>query len=409
MDTRSERSTIERNLTGRASLLVGAGVALALLLAAIGYAWPSGAAPKSGRVDLEVPTFSDPTNITNPLFPKDDVSQVIQLGAEGKDRLRFEVTQLPETKFVEWNGQRIETRVTHFVAYMNGRILEVAVDFYAQADDGAVWYFGENVDNYENGVIVDHDGTWLAGKDGPPGMIMPADPQVGDVYRPENVPGFVFEEVTVRRTGMTVDGPRGPVSGALLVRERLMDGTVEDKIYAPGYGEFRAEVASLDELYHLALATPMDALGGPVPDDLSTIGAGATQVLDAAPSKRWSELSSIVEGMTASWSAYQATALPPFLDTQMAGALGTLEAAIGARDVAGILQAAIDVGHAELDLELQFRASDDVDRDRLELWRSQLVLDQAAGDSDAITGDKATIETIRDRIGGGTQRLLRRK
>jgi hypothetical protein len=401
MDTRSERSTIERNLTGRASLLVGAGVALALLLAAIGHAWPSGAAPKSGRVDLEVPTFSDPTNITNPLFPKDDVSQVIQLGAEGKDRLRFEVTQLPETKFVEWNGQSIETRVTHFVAYMNGRILEVAVDFYAQADDGAVWYFGENVDNYENGVIVDHEGTWLAGTDGPPGMIMPADPQVGDVYRPENVPGFVFEEVTVRRTGMTVDGPRGPVSGALLVRERLMDGTVEDKIYAPGYGEFRAEVASADELYNLALAVPFDAIGGPIPEELSTIGDGATQVFEAAPSKSWNELSATVESMTAAWNTYRATGVPPFLDAQMADALGVLDAAVGARHVADIRQATIGVGHAELDLELQFRASDDVDLDRLELWQRQLVVDRKAGDADAITGDHATIQTIRDRIGSG--------
>ena len=137
---------------------------------------------------------------------------------------------------------------------MNGRILEVATDFYAQADDGSVWDFGENVDNYEDGVIVDHEGTWLAGKDGPPGMIMPADPQVGDVYRPENIRGLVFEEVTVKRTGVTVNGPRGPVPGAVFVQERLMEGTIEDKIFAPGYGEFKAQVASLDELYKLALA-----------------------------------------------------------------------------------------------------------------------------------------------------------
>ena len=35
-------------------------------------------------------------------------------------------------------------------------------------------------------------------------MIMPADPQVGDVYRPENMPGFVFEEVVVTAVGVTV-------------------------------------------------------------------------------------------------------------------------------------------------------------------------------------------------------------
>lgn len=47
------------------------------------------------------------------------------------------------------------------------------------------------MENYVDGVLDNTDGTWLAGKDGPPGMIMPADTQVGDVYRPENIPGFV--------------------------------------------------------------------------------------------------------------------------------------------------------------------------------------------------------------------------
>ena len=63
--------------------------------------------------------------------------------------------------------------------------------------------------NYEDGVVADTDGTWLAGTDGPPAMIMPADPQVGEVYRPENIPDFVFEEVTVKSVGLTVRRPRG--------------------------------------------------------------------------------------------------------------------------------------------------------------------------------------------------------
>jgi hypothetical protein len=71
---------------------------------------------------------------------------------------------------------------------MNGRILEDATDFYAQADDGSVWYVGEDVDNYENGVVVDHEGSWLAGKDGPPGMIMPADPRWATCTDPRTSP-----------------------------------------------------------------------------------------------------------------------------------------------------------------------------------------------------------------------------
>ena len=289
--------------------------------------------------------------------------------------------------------------MTHFVAYMNGRILEVALDYYAQADDGSVWYFGENVDNYENGVIVDHEGTWLAGRDGPPGMIMPADPQVGDVYRPENIPGLVFEEVTVQRTGVTVNGPRGPVPGAVLVQERLMDGTVEDKIFAPGYGEFKARVASLDELYKLALAVPTDALDGPVPRSLATLETGASRVFEAAPTERWNHLSTVVERMVSAWDMYRVNGSPRLLRAQMRDGLGPLQAAVGDRRIGEVRQAAIDVGHAALDLELQYRDPDDIDRDRLGLWRRQLVVDRATGDVDAVTGDIATLRTIRDRIG----------
>jgi hypothetical protein len=114
---------------------------------------------------------------------------------------------------VEWRGQRIETLQSQFAAYLNGRIHEVALDLYAQADDGAVWYFGEYVFNYEHGVVADTEGTWHAGAQYPPAMIMPADPKVGDVYRTENIPGVAFEEVTVKTVGKTVEGPTGPVAG----------------------------------------------------------------------------------------------------------------------------------------------------------------------------------------------------
>ena len=400
MRTRTEHRTNGRSSARRSGPLAAAGLAAVLLIVSLGSG-ASGVVAKGGRVDLEKPMFSDPTSITNPLFSRDTRSQIIQLGAEGKDELRFEITYLPDTKLVKWNGQRVETRVTHFVAYMNGRILEVATDFYAQADDGSVWYFGENVDNYVNGVIVDHEGTWLAGKDGPPGMIMPADPQVGDVYRPENIPGLVFEEVTVKRAGVTVYGPRGRVPGAVFVQERLMDGTIEDKIFAPGYGEFKAQVASLDELYKLALAVPIDALGGSVPRTLSAIRNGVSEVFEAAAAERWNQLSAKVEGVIADWNTYRTTKpTAKLLDVQMTDALGVLEDAVTAKRLARVRQAALGVAHAELDLELQYRSSDDIDRDRLALWRRQLLIDRAAGDSGAVAGDIETLKTIHDRIDG---------
>ena len=378
-----------------ARMLVVAGLLAALVAGSLGHRGVASGATDRSRVDRAKPSFSHPTSITHPLFPKSKLSQVIQLGAEGGDKLRFEVTQLRKTKVVKWNGRKIKTRVTHFVAYMNGRILEVAVDFFAQADDGSVWYFGENVDNYKHGVVADHEGTWLAGKDGPPGMIMPANPRVGNVYRPENIPGLVFEEVTVKATGKTVPGPRGRISGAIFVQEHLLDGTFEDKIYAPGYGEFQAHVASSNELYNVALAVPVDSLSGrPLPGELSRLSAGAASIFDAARSENWDRSRATIVKMTAVWNAYRKGAVPKLLAAQMSDALRALDAAVAARKPAAASQAAIDTGRATLDLQLRYRTVAEIDRARLGLWKQQLILDRASGRSAAVAGDLATIRAI---------------
>jgi hypothetical protein len=393
MNTQQITTYTKRDSNRHLDRALAVAVVLVALVASLLGSGVSSAAPGK-RVDLARPTFSHPTLVTHPLFPKSKLSQVIQLGSEGRDKLRFEVTQLPKTHVVRWNGKRIETRVTHFVAYKNGRILEVAVAYYAQADDGSVWYFGENVDNYENGVIADHEGTWLAGKDGPPGMIMPANPRVGNVYRPENIPGLVFEEVTVKATGKTVRGPRGAIAGAVLVREHLMDGTKEDKVYAPGYGEFRARMASLHELYGVALAVPVDALPGPMPVELSRLSAGASSLSEAARSMSWSRSESASETLKATWKRYQSRAVPRPLEVQMTDALRSLDAAIEAREPVEAAQAAIDVGRATLDLQLRYRTVAEVDRARIGLWKQQLRLDRTAGRAAAVKGDFATIEAI---------------
>ena len=131
-------------------------------------------APASERVDLAVPTFSHPTEITNPLFPIASQASVLMLGEVDGKPFRTEVTLLPDTKIIEWEGQKVEVAVSQYTAYSDGKITEVALDLYAQADDGSVWYFGEDVFDFRDGAIVVTEGTWLAGRDGPAAMIMPA-------------------------------------------------------------------------------------------------------------------------------------------------------------------------------------------------------------------------------------------
>ena len=354
-------------------------------------------APERARVDLGKPRFTDPGRISNPRFPIGELTQVLQLGHEAGEPLRVEVTRLPGTKALEWDGQRVGTVPSQFVAYRGGRIQEVAIDYYAQADDGSVWYFGEHVANYEHGVVADHNGTWLTGKDGAPGMIMPGAPEVGDVYRPENIPGLVFEQDTVRSTGETVDGPRGPVQGAALVRELLMDGTLEEKAFAPGYGEFRAKAE--DELVTVALAVPVDAAGGSLPAGLATLAGGAATVFDAAGAGRWPAVTARVGAMDAAWKQLAGGEVPKLLAGQLTTTMGALTGAAGGNDPARVGQAALRVEQAALDLQLRWRAPAAVDADRLDLWARQLLLDAAAKDRGAVAGDVATLRVVWDRSG----------
>jgi hypothetical protein len=179
----------------------------------------------------------------------------------------------------------------------------------------------------------------------------------------------------------------------------LMDGSVEDKLYAPGYGEFRAQVAASDELYQVAVAVPKDRRGSAVPAKLSTISNGAANVFDAAPSKMWDRISATVAGMATAWERYRTGEVPQLLATQMSGALDALRTAVDARVPADVRQAAIGVAGASLDLQSQFEDLSDIDESRLDIWRLQLVVDRAQGDTAAVAGDRATVKAIEDRIG----------
>jgi hypothetical protein len=353
-------------------------------------------APQSERVDLAMPTFSDPTSITNPLFPVSLQESVLMLGhVEGKP-FRTEVTLLPETRIVEWEGQRVETLVSQYNAFLDGRIEEVAYDYYAQADDGSVWYFGEDVFDFRAGAIVVTEGTWLAGRDGPAAMIMPADPQVGDVYRTENAPGFVFEEVTVRSTDETLDGPLGPIRGGMLADELHSDGKTEQKVFAPGYGEFYT--AGGGDVEALALAVPTDAATEPLPAELTTMSSGALEVFDMAGSGDWAAASASVRGMEAAWETYRAGDVPRLIEPRMNRALQVLARAVRDRQTAEARSAAIQAARSSFDLQLPYRSEAEVDLARMDLWAAQLLVDEAAGDADGVGAGAFALDYVRDRI-----------
>ena len=284
-------------------------------------------APEDRRVDVVAPPFTNSTGVTNPLFPISELRSAILNGHVDGKPLKIETTLLPETRIVEWSpGQCVRTLVSQFVAYEGGQIKEVALDHYAQADDGSVWYFGEDVFNYEHGVVADTGGTWLAGKEGPAAMIMPGQPKLGDVNRSENIPGLVFEEVTIKETGRTVNGPRGPLQGAIVGSELHDDGTREDKFFAPGYGEFRS--ASPSELEAMAVAVPTDASAAPEPAELRDLLDATTGAFRAAGARRWRAASAAVDAISTAWRIARPAGTPPRLIAPLTRALDALDRAV---------------------------------------------------------------------------------
>jgi hypothetical protein len=356
---------------------------------------PAPSSPEQRTVDDVTPVFSDPTAITNPLFPVGQLSQVVRLGEEGGDPARVEVTRMPGTRVVDWEGQEIETVISQFIAYTDGEVVEVALDFFAQADDGAVWYFGEEVDNYEGGVVANHGGSWLAGRDGPPGMIMPAHPQVGDQFHPENIPGVVFEEVTVQSTTEEMAGPLGALDGGVRVEEHLMEGDIEHKVYFPGYGEFLTEAA--DELLTVALAVPVDARAEAPPPMLVEVRAHAVGIFDQALDRDWPALEESVAAIERDWPDVAGSA-PDLLADAMDGAITTLRTALEERQVDEVRAAALDTALAASDLELQYRDASTTDLVRMTVWARRAALDASTEDAARATGDVAILETIWARV-----------
>jgi hypothetical protein len=356
-------------------------------------------APDSERVDLTAPPFSNPTEVTNPLFPIGDLHSAVLNGRITGKPFHTETTLLPYTRAIGWPpGQQTETLVSQYAAFLDGRIQEVALDYYAEADDGSVWYFGEDVADYNpQGLVAFTTDSWLAGKDGPPAMIMPGDPTLGDAFRTENIPGVVFEEVTVKTLDKTVKGPPGPVHGAMVGQELHDDGMKSNKTFAPGYGEFLTR--DTDGVEAMALAVPTDALQGPPPPELKALSRGANRAFDATQSKSWGQATASLGTATGAWRDYQrADQVPPRLKPPMNRAITALDSAVGAHNQERAGTGAIDVAQAALDLELRYRPPAEIDLARFEQWNRQLIVDARAGNLGAARGDLVTMEWTRDRF-----------
>lgn len=132
------------------------------------------------------------TIITNPYFSLPVGKKFTYQAKTEEGTERIEIQILPETKTLMG-----VTTITYWDrVWLNDVLVEETKDYLAQDSEGNVWYFGEVVDNYIDGELVDHKGSWLAGEQGAlPGIWFPAKPIVGDTYRQEYLKGEA-EDIT---------------------------------------------------------------------------------------------------------------------------------------------------------------------------------------------------------------------
>jgi hypothetical protein len=163
-----------------------------------------------------------------------------QLVLEGDDT-RLQVTVLDETRKVDG----VETRVVEEREWKKGKLYEVARNYFAICEQTKdVFYFGEDVDFYENDKIVKHDGSWRAGEKGnKAGLIMPGAPKVGMKYYQEIAPDIAMDRGEIVSLTETCKTPAGTFSACMKVKEgsAIERFVTEYKYHAPGIGLVRDE------------------------------------------------------------------------------------------------------------------------------------------------------------------------
>lgn len=206
-------------------------ISLTALLAATGCANTNSA----GRAASPVPVYSHPRDITNPYLPLASLKQDV---LENKT-LRVERTAKPNVrKTFQIGGQTVEALAVEDREFnASGDLTEATLDYFAQDDDGNVYYMGEDVDEYKNGKVSGHSGAWLFGKDTQRlGVIMPAQPKVGDKFKSEDAAPVTWEADEVISLSETANVPVGTFQNCLKIKEIASDGDTEYKLYAPHVG-----------------------------------------------------------------------------------------------------------------------------------------------------------------------------
>jgi len=176
------------------------------------------------------------TKITNPYFALPVGKKLTyETTQQGKVTERVEIEILAETMTIAG----VETAVYLDRECKNGQLVEETRDYLAQHKNGDVWYFGEEVDNYWSGMLLNHSGSFLHGKDGAnAGIWMKAEQRIGDSYRQEYYVGHAEDIRDTVATGETVTTKSGTYTDCVKVYDwtPLEKNAREYKYHCPEVG-----------------------------------------------------------------------------------------------------------------------------------------------------------------------------
>ncbi len=197
---------------------------------------PSFALPQgSATIELDPSLFAG-VPLDHPFWPMAPGSRWVyrETDADGVEQ-QVEVTVTDKTRDIAG----IPATEVHDLVTEDGEPVEDTLDWYAQDTLGNLWYLGEDTKEYENGKVVSTEGSWEAGVDGAQaGIILPADPQVGQAYRQEYYAGQAEDAAEILALDKHVEVPFGTFDNVLETSDftPLEPDVGEHKFYARGVG-----------------------------------------------------------------------------------------------------------------------------------------------------------------------------
>lgn len=242
-----------RRLTAATVLVVGAagvcGIAGATGVSATPVPNPDGPGPVPTTTNDHhdrLPRGSEPVNlkpedftlnIDNPYWPmKPGTHWTFSEVDHDGQVFKVDIIVTPTIKTFA-NG--IKAREVRDTVTLDGAVVEDTKDWYAQDDDGNIWYFGEDTAEFENGTVVSREGSFQAYVDGAlPGVVVAGKPRAGVRYREEYYKGHAEDNAEVLSTHELVEVPYGKFRNALLTRNTvtIKPDVQEFKLYAKGVG-----------------------------------------------------------------------------------------------------------------------------------------------------------------------------